>query len=272
MGAVRDLVNLLRQRGITVHEWHGWDGRGNQNVPQIQPRGAILHHTGSDYGSAYLGLVESNQRWALGNALANFAGNADGSLTVLASGLTWHAGGGAGPNEGPLAPYRNNRNYYTVGLEIVYPGTSPMTSEQYHTALVFSKAVADLFAKGDIEYVRAHHEVNGRGHEGKPDPGVGVNARGQILSLDMTEFRKQANLATGDLLGVLLSMNDEQLERFWVRGHRATKDAIRDRAKEVISDNRATDNHMIEQTNRMITLTEQNQKIIDLLTILAAKK
>lgn len=272
MGAVGQLVHLLRDRGVTVHEYEGWQGRGNENTPEINPKGAILHHTASNYGNAYSELVRSSQPWARGGVLANFSGNADGSLTVLASGLAWHAGGGAGPNEGPLTPYRNNRNYYTVGLEIVYPGDKPMTSAQYDTALVFSKAVADLFAKGNIEAVRAHAEVNGVGHGGKWDPGYGLDSRGNGLTIDMTEFRRRANASTGDTLGVLLTMNDDQLEKFWQRGYRAFKDARRDQKKELLDKTRNEDNQNIEQTARLIKLTEQNEKIIDLLTKLVATR
>lgn len=187
MGDVRKLVDALRAAGVTVHEWSGWDGRGNEGVPQISIRGAILHHTGTAYGSAFAGLVSSTRPDLYGGLLCNFAGNSDGSLTVTGSGLAWHAGGGYGPNQGPLAPYANDRNRYTVGLEIVYPGNSPMTDAQYQTALLFSKVVADNFCGGDLEYVRGHYEVNGKGYNGKWDPGYkpGIN-------IDMNSFRSQA--------------------------------------------------------------------------------
>jgi hypothetical protein len=185
MGAIQNIVNELRRRGVTVHEWSGWQNRGN-GTKDLDVKGIILHHTGSDYGSAYPELVSSSQPWAGGGALCNFAGNADGSLTVIAAGLTYHAGGGYGPNQGPLAPYANNRNYYTVGLEIVYPGSQPMTSAQYETAVTLSRVVVDLYARGDAEFVRAHAEVNGRGYEGKWDPGLGVGTQ----TIDMNAFRQ----------------------------------------------------------------------------------
>lgn len=187
MGDVRKLVEALRASGVTVHEWAGWDGRGNEGTPQIQIKGAILHHTATPYGSAFAGLVSSTRPGMIGAMLCNFAGNSDGSLTVIGSGLAWHAGGGYGPNQGPLAPYANRRNYYTVGLEVVYPGTSPMTDAQYQTTMKFSKVVADTFCGGDIECVRGHLEVNGRGYEGKWDPG-----KGNGVSYDMNLLRSQA--------------------------------------------------------------------------------
>lgn len=190
MGAIRNLVDELRRRGLVVHEWSGWDGRGNERISQIDPKGAIIHHTGSGYGSAYPELVSSSQPWAGGGALCNFSGNADGSLTVIASGLTYHAGGGYGPSQGPLAPYANNRNYYTVGLEIVYPGNQPMTDAQYNSAAVFARTVADMFGGGNIETVRGHGEVNGVGYEGKWDPGY---VQGKMI--DMNSFRAYARNA-----------------------------------------------------------------------------
>lgn len=187
MGDVRRLVEALRAAGITVHEWSGWDGRGNEGVSQIQIKGAIIHHTGTAYGSAFPGLVSSTRPDLYGGLLANFSGNSDGSLTVLGSGLAWHAGGGYGPNQGPLAPYANNRNFYTVGLEIVYPGSSPMTDAQYQTSLKFAKVVADTFCGGNLEYIRGHYEVNGKGYNGKWDPGYKPGT-----PIDMNLFRSQA--------------------------------------------------------------------------------
>jgi len=185
MGDVAFLVGKLREAGLTVHEWSGWSGRGNGGVGEIDIRGAIIHHTGTGYGFAFPALVTG--RPDLPGALCNFAGNVDGSVTVIASGLAYHAGGGFGPNQGPLAPYANNRNYYTAGLEIVYPGGQPMTDAQYRTALIFARVVADNFADGNLEYVRGHFEVNGAGYEGKWDPGFAPGT-----PIDMNEFRNEA--------------------------------------------------------------------------------
>ena len=189
MGAVRNLVDELRRRGVTVHEWPGWDGRGNEGIGQIDPVGAVLHHTASGYGSAFEALVTG--RPDLRGTLCNFAGNSDGTLTVISSGLAWHAGAGAGPSLGPLAPYRGWMNRWTVGLEIVYPGDQPMTNGQRTAALVFARTVADMFCGGDVEYVRAHAETNGRGGDGKWDPGY---APGQTI--DMAAFRREAATAS----------------------------------------------------------------------------
>jgi hypothetical protein len=211
MGAIQNIVNELRRRGVVVHEWSGWQNRGN-GPKDLDVKGIILHHTGSNYGSAYPELVSSSQPWANGGALCNFSGNSDGSLTVIAAGLTYHAGGGYGPNQGPLAPYANNRNYHTVGLEIVYPGSKPMTYEQYVTAVILSRVVVDMYAGGNADYVRAHAEVNGRGYQGKWDPGKGVGTE----HIDMDAFRNAVRNGrapggggTGDFL-MALSAEQQQ--------------------------------------------------------------
>jgi hypothetical protein len=100
-------------------------------------------------------------------------------------------------------------NYYTVGLEIVYPGDQPMRNAQYNTALVFARVVADLFGGGDIECVRAHAETNGRGGDGKWDPGYGRDSSGNGLTINMTEFRRLAKDAkTGKVDDDVLTPND----------------------------------------------------------------
>jgi len=184
MATVAQIVAELRRRGITVHEWAGWNGRGNEGVAHIDAKGGIIHHTGSNYGSAYAGLVVSTRPDLFGGCLCNFAGNENGSLTVLASGLAWHAAPSTGPSLGALAPYGRNLNRNTVGLEIVYPGSSPMRNAQYRTALVWAKTVADLCAGGNLEAIRAHAEASS---SGKWDPGYATGK-----TINMTAFRRDA--------------------------------------------------------------------------------
>jgi hypothetical protein len=62
-----------------------------------------------------------------------------------------------------------------------------MTVAQWNTAMVFSKTVADMFAGGNLEYIRGHSEVNGRGYDGKWDPGTTGG-----IAIDMDMFRREA--------------------------------------------------------------------------------
>jgi hypothetical protein len=81
-------------------------------------------------------------------------------------------------------------NRRVLGLEIVYPGTSPMRAAQYRSALVWARVVADVVGKGNIERVRAHAETS---ITGKFDPG---DAPGRTI--DMAAFRRAATTVLED--------------------------------------------------------------------------
>lgn len=180
-GSVQDAVFRLRQAGVVVHEWGGWAGRGNGSSHDW--RGGIVHHTATAYGSAFPILVDG--RSDLSGPLCNFSGNADGSVTVIADGVANHAGASGGYSMGPL-PVTSNFNRLVMGLEIVYPGTSPMTPEQYHTACIWAKVVANVVAGGNIQVVRAHAETS---VTGKWDPGYAPSK-----TIDMGRFRADADV------------------------------------------------------------------------------
>lgn len=182
LAIVSEINRQLRLLGITVHEWPGWQDRGNGQVSDYE--GGIVHHTASPYGFAYQGLVSG--RSDLAGPLCNWAGNEDGSLTVIAAHPANHAGASGGRSMGPL-PVTTTFNRRVLGLEIVYPGTSPMRQAQYRTAQVWARIVADVVGGGNIECVRAHAETS---VTGKWDPGY---APGQTI--DMAAFRRGA--ATG---------------------------------------------------------------------------
>lgn len=185
-GSVQDVITRLRQAGIIVKEWPGWIGRGNGSSHDW--RGGIVHHTATPYGSA----IYPNQNAALANGrpdlsgpLCNFAGNSDGTVTVIADGVANHAGASGGYSMGPL-PTTSNFNRLVMGLEIIYPGTSPMTGAQYHTACVWAKVVANVVAGGNIQYIRAHAETS---ITGKWDPGYAPSR-----TIDMGRFRADADV------------------------------------------------------------------------------
>lgn len=170
------VMNGLRSRGITVHEWAGWQTRGNGYTSNYV--GGIVHHTGSAYGAAYNALVVG--RPDLSGPLCNFAGNEDGSVTVISAGPANHAGASGGYSMGPL-PVTQLFNPRVMGLEIVYPGTSPMRPAQYHAATAWARVVADVCAGGNVQSIRAHAETS---VTGKWDPG---DRDGHTI--DMNAFR-----------------------------------------------------------------------------------
>lgn len=182
----------LRAAGITVREASGWQSRGNGQTSAYE--GGLVHHTATGYGIALpgtgVGNLLINGRPDLRGPLCNYAGNDDGSITVIAAHPANHAGASGGRSMGPL-PITSLFNRRVMGLEIVYPGTSPMRDAQYRSALVWSKAVADVCGGGNIERVRAHAETS---ITGKWDPG---EAPGRTIN--MAAFRNAARNVEDDL-------------------------------------------------------------------------
>lgn len=177
----REINARLRAAGVTVHEWAGWEYRGNGQTSAYE--GCLVHHTATAYGNAPRVLVDG--RPDLSGPLCNYAGNADGSVTVIAAHPANHAGASGGRSMGPL-PVTSLFNKRVMGLEIVYPGDRPMRDAQYHTALLWSRIVTDVLGGGDIQRARAHAETS---ITGKWDPG---DAPGRTIN--MAAFRAAADI------------------------------------------------------------------------------
>jgi hypothetical protein len=172
----------LRAAGIVVHEMPGWQTRGNGMSSAYE--GGLVHHTGGVQSMALPGTEAGELlvrgREDLSGPLCNYAGNPDGSITVVAANPANHAGASGGRSMGPL-PVTTLFNKRVLGLEIVYPGTSPMRDAQYGAAVAWARAVADVCGRGDVQRIRAHAETS---ITGKWDPGM---APGRTI--DMTAFR-----------------------------------------------------------------------------------
>jgi hypothetical protein len=178
----REINARLRAAGITVHEWAGWETRGNGQSSAYE--GCIVHHTATGYGTAPAILV--NGRSDLAGPLCNYAGNADGSVTVIAANPANHAGASGGRSMGPL-PVTSTFNKRVMGMEIVYPGDQPMTAAQLRTARIWARTVVDVLGYGDPQRARAHAETS---ITGKWDPGYAAGK-----TIDMNAFR--AGVAAG---------------------------------------------------------------------------
>lgn len=193
----------LRAAGVTVREAAGWQVRGNGQTSAYE--GGLVHHTATGYGIATPGtgvydLLVNGRKGdnPLAGPLCNYAGNDDGSITVIAAHPANHAGASGGRSMGPL-PVTSLFNRRVMGLEIVYPGTSPMRDVQYRSATVWARIVADVVGGGDIERIRAHAETS---VTGKWDPGFAPSK-----TIDMTAFRKAAKNPAS---GVFMALSDKQ--------------------------------------------------------------
>jgi hypothetical protein len=176
----REVIRRLRDYGVVVHLWSGYESRGNGQVSNYQ--GIIMHHTATQYGFAPNILVSG--RSDLPGPLCNSAGNADGSITIIAAHPANHAGASGGRSMGPL-PKTNTFNKIVWGHEIVYPGTSPMTQAQYRTMIILGRVITEILKRPNSEWVRAHGETS---ITGKWDPGF---ASGRTI--DMNLLRRDIN-------------------------------------------------------------------------------
>jgi hypothetical protein len=178
----QQINDILRAAGVVVHEAPGWQARGNGHRSAYE--GGLIHHTATGHGMALAGTgagrLLMDGRSNLSGPLCNYAGNEDGSLTVIAAHPANHAGASGGRSMGPL-PRTKLFNKHVLGLEIVYPGEQPMRDAQYRTAVAWARAVVRVCGRGDAQRIRAHAETS---ITGKWDPG---HAPGQTI--DMTAFR-----------------------------------------------------------------------------------
>jgi N-acetylmuramoyl-L-alanine amidase-like protein len=172
----------LRAAGVVVHELPGWQSRGNGMTSAYT--GGIVHHTGGPFGTALAGNGRANElvkgTKKLSGPLCNYAGNEDGSITVVAAHPANHAGASGGRSMGPL-PRTGLFNKFVLGLEIIYSGFEPMHDVQYRSAVLWSRIVVAVCGHGDAERVRAHGETS---ITGKWDPGFAKDR-----TIDMNAFR-----------------------------------------------------------------------------------
>lgn len=108
------LPAVLRAVGLTVNEQPGWQARGHGDVGPIQ--GVVCHHTaGPPKGNApSLGVV-TNGRPDLPGPLAQLHLARDGTFTVVAAGLAYHAGPPTKSTVPALKAWCGNRS--TIGIE-----------------------------------------------------------------------------------------------------------------------------------------------------------
>lgn len=197
VAAVLQVVTRMRQLEprLKVTYESGWETRGNGTSADYV--GGIIHHTATPSSLSNPFPTQTVLRVGrsdLPGPLCNFAGPACSVeapwIHVMAAHPANHAGASGGRSMGPL-PVTSLFNPRVMGLEIDYAGLVPMLPGQLRAASLWARAVADVLAGGNVEYVRAHMETS---ITGKWDPGY-ANGR----TIDMAAFRRgAAALAIGE--------------------------------------------------------------------------
>jgi N-acetyl-anhydromuramyl-L-alanine amidase AmpD len=161
------LADVLRAEGIDVVEYAGWHSRGHGDFKDI--RGVMVHHTGSDTSTAE---SIADGRTDLAGPLSQLHIAQDGTVTVVAAGIAWHAG----PGMYPWMP-TNMGNWHTIGIECANSGTSSTAPHrrnwpdtQYFALVRCCAAIGRRLGLGANRTI-GHKEYAGR-IQGKWDPGA----------------------------------------------------------------------------------------------------
>ncbi|WP_405159832.1 N-acetylmuramoyl-L-alanine amidase [Nocardia sp. NBC_01499] len=180
------LADVLRDEGVRVVEFPGWRDRGHGDFGNIW--GIVAHHTGASRTPpteiAY-GIP------SLDGPLSQLHLAQDGTVTVVAAGVAWHAGAGSWPG----LP-EDNANFHTIGIEAANNGTEGWSSVQYDAYVRCCAAILRRLGYG-ADRVIGHKEWAGP-KQGKWDPGA----------MDMDRFR--ADVAGRLKGGELMALSDQE--------------------------------------------------------------
>jgi N-acetyl-anhydromuramyl-L-alanine amidase AmpD len=177
------IADVLRAQGVKLVEYPGWRNRGHGDFKDI--RGVMVHHTGSDNATA---ASIANGRPDLAGPLSQLHIARDGTVTVVAVGVAWHAGVGMYP----WLP-TNMGNWHMIGIECANSGTSPTAGHRAHWpdeqyfALVNCCAALNRRLSQTSARTIGHKEYAGRA-QGKWDPGA--------IDMDILRADIQARIGT----------------------------------------------------------------------------
>ncbi|QIS16567.1 N-acetylmuramoyl-L-alanine amidase [Nocardia arthritidis] len=180
------LADILRDEGLRVVEYPGWRDRGHGDFGDIW--GIVAHHTG---GSNTPPSEIADGVPGLDGPLSQLHLSQDGTVTVIAAGVAWHAGAGSWPG----LP-EDNANFYTIGIEAANNGTEGWSQTQYDAYVGCCAAILRKLGRG-ADRVIGHKEWAGP-KQGKWDPG----------RMDMDQFR--ADVADRLKGSALMALSDQE--------------------------------------------------------------
>lgn len=162
------LEDVLRPAlGDRLKTLDGWQERGHGDFKDI--RGVMVHHTGNRNASA---ASIRDGRPDLPGPLSNIHISTDGTVTIVAVGVCWHAGRGSYP----WLP-TDNGNWHLIGIECAHDGNEQWPDAQIIALRDTCAALALKLGTGS-SHVIGHKEYAGAA-QGKWDPG----------NMDMSWFR-----------------------------------------------------------------------------------
>ena len=174
----QSVMQGIADLGVPTHIEPGAYARGNGQTSAYA--GHSVHHTAGGWNDGTDSILISG-RAGLSGPLCNTAIWRNGTVALVAAHPANHAGASGGWDTAPL-PVTGMFNRLMWGTEVQYPGVTPMSDEQYASALVQAHVVLRVLGKaGDYRWCKFHQ---GTSIQGKWDPGF---AEGKTYSI--AEFR-----------------------------------------------------------------------------------
>jgi hypothetical protein len=209
------LADVLKTQkpAIKVAELPDWKSYGHGDYGRIW--GVMVHHTGNARADA---MSIRNGRPDLQGPLSNLHIAQDGTVTVVAAGVCWHAGRGSYPG----IP-TDGGNQVLIGIECAWPRDTSITPatqtrERWPDPQIIAMrdSVAAILTRLGLDSSRviAHKEYAGR-VQGKWDPGnLDMNwFRAEVAKAQAGQFSNPANIPTPPAI-----YTDRQLlESIWRR-------------------------------------------------------
>lgn len=151
------LADIIRDTGLKVTPYPGWESRGGDS---LDPRGIMLHHTVTRPSTA--NLVVDRTMAVIGNSstpppLCNWSTNRDGSVSIIAAGTANHGG------KGSWQGLSGNRYFLADEMKNLGSGNpasvyyEPWSEDQLEAARVVAAAVANHIGM-DPEMLCGHKE------------------------------------------------------------------------------------------------------------------
>ncbi len=188
------LADVLRAQEpkLKVEELPDWQSYGHGDYGRIW--GVMIHHTGSARADA---MSIRNGRPDLKGPLSNLHIAQDGTVTVVAAGVCWHAGRGSYPG----IP-TDGGNQVLIGIECAWPRDTSITPatqtrERWPDSQIIAMrdSVAAILTRLGLDSSRVigHKEYAGRA-QGKWDPGnLSMDwFRGEVAKAQRGEFKPLA--------------------------------------------------------------------------------
>lgn len=149
MPYLTNLAVIARRTGFPVVEEWGWKTRGHG--PMSAVRSVICHHDAANQSPTTFNTVVRDGRSGLPGPLAQFAIRRDGTIHVVAAGLSYHAGSNVNPSL-----YNNS---YALGIEAGNNGVGePWPRKQIDAYEALCAELCKAF-RLPVSRVRGHKEI-----------------------------------------------------------------------------------------------------------------